>query len=131
MSRETVTLRGRVAAEAGMQDQCTIKRKTGETTSGGTVTPTYATLYSGQKCRVQVVSHRPGEGQDVGEAYRVVERHEVQLPVAVTGLAEGDIITMTASALDPDLIGRVYVVRDVLTKSYATARRVTVLEVTS
>lgn len=129
MSIESAILRGRVAAEALMVDACTIRRKAGESTIGGVVTPTYSTLYTG-KCRVQVKADA-GQGQNVGEAYLVVERHEVQLPITVTGLQEGDRITITASALDPDLIGRVYAVRDVLRKSHLTSRRVTVLEVTS
>ncbi len=130
MSALTAVLKGRVAAERNMVDACVIKHKTGETTgAGGVITPTWSTLYTG-KCRVQVKSG-DGQGTTVGEAYLIVERHEVQLPMSVTGLAEGDQITITASALDPDLVGRVYAVRDVLRKSHLTARRVTVLEVTS
>jgi Family of unknown function (DUF6093) len=129
MSIEAAIQRGRAAAEALMVDACVIKHKTGESTSGGVITPTYSTLYTG-KCRVQVKAPA-GQGQNAGEAFLVVERHEVQLPMTVTGLREGDQITITASALDPDLVGRVYVVRDVLRKSHLTSRRVTVLEVTS
>lgn len=129
MSLQSALARGRTAAEALMVDACTIRHKTGESASGGVITPTYSTLYNG-KCRVQVRSEA-GQGQNVGEAYLVVERHEVQLPMTVTGLREGDQITITASALDPDLVGRVYVVRDVVRKSHLTSRRVTVLEITS
>jgi hypothetical protein len=129
MSIEAALARGRAAAENLMVDACVIKRKTGETTVGGVVSPTLTTLYIG-KCRVQIKSEA-GAGQNVGEAYLVVERHEVQLPITVTGLQEGDSITITASALDPDLVGRVYVIRDVLRKSHLTSRRVTVTEATS
>jgi hypothetical protein len=129
MSIEAALARGRAAAEALQVDTCVIKRKTGETTSGGVITPTLTTLYTG-KCRVQIKSEA-GAGQNVGEAYLVVERHEIQLPITVTGLQEGDSITITASTLDPDLVGRVYVIRDVLRKSHLTSRRVTVTEVTS
>jgi hypothetical protein len=38
---------------------------------------------------------------------------------------------MTASAYDPDLPGRVFLVRDLFGKTEATARRVQVEEVTS
>jgi len=132
MSIEGAVARGRALAERLMVESCVIKRRTGETTgAGGVITPTYgADLYTG-RCRVQVTYKRPGEGVNVGEAYLVLERHEVQLPVSVTGLAEGDQITITASVLDPDLVGRVYVVHDVLRKSHLTSRRVTVIEVTS
>jgi hypothetical protein len=128
MSRETVSARGRAAAEAGMTDTCVIKRKSGESTSGGVITPTHATLYTG-KCRVQSRA-ATRQGQDAAEAYVIVERHEVQLPMSVTGLREGDQIAITASG-DPDLVGRVFTVRDVLRKTHLTARRVTVLEITS
>jgi hypothetical protein len=131
MSIESALARGRAAAEALQVDTCVIKRKTGETTgAGGVITPAWTTLYTGQKCRVQSIA-LADQGTTVGEAYRIVKRPEVQLPIAVTGLLEGDVITITASVLDPDLVGRVYTVRDVLTKSQATARRVTVLELTS
>lgn len=113
-----------------MMDVCTVQRKTGESTSGGVITPTWSALYTG-KCRVQVQTRGAGNGTDVGEAYRVIERREIHLPITVLGLTEGDRITVTASALDPDLVGRVYVVRDVIAKSQLTARRAQVIEVTS
>lgn len=130
MSALSAAQRGQAAAERLMLDTCTIKRKTGETTSGGVVTPTWSTLFSNQKCKVQSVG-LADQGTTVGEAFKIVKRPEVHLPVTVTGLQPDDVITITASALDPDLVGRVYVIRDVLAKSYATARRVNVLEVTS
>ena len=132
MSAQTVIVRGRRVAEALMVDACTIRRRTGEATdpSSGVITPTYgADLYSG-KCRVQQ-RQLGGQGQNVGEAYVIVERYEVHLPMSVTGLLEGDQITITASALDPDLVDRVFIVRDVAAKSHLTARRVGVTEVTS
>jgi hypothetical protein len=52
MSRETATLRGRQMAENGMVDACQIRRQTGETTTGGVITPTWTSLYDGP-CRVQ------------------------------------------------------------------------------
>jgi hypothetical protein len=122
--------RARQLAETLMVDACVITRQTGETTgAGGVITPTYSTLYTG-KCRVQFKPMQ-GNGADVGEAYLLLVRREVQLPMSVTGLLEGDRITITASALDPDLVGKVYVVRDVEAKTHLSARRVTVLEVTS
>jgi hypothetical protein len=130
MTVEGAIGRARVLAEQLMVDACVIKRAAGETTgAGGVITPATTTLYTG-KCRVQ---GRPGnrQGTDVGEAYLVIEHHEVQLPMTVAGLREGDQITITASALDPDLVGKVYVIRDVLAKTHLTSRRVEVLEVTS
>jgi uncharacterized protein YwlG (UPF0340 family) len=130
MSIGTAIARGRTAAEALMVDTCVIKRRTGQTTgAGGVITPTFTTLYTG-KCRVQVKT-AARQGGDIGQAYVVVEEREVQLPMTVTGLREGDQITITAAALDPDLVGRAYVVHDVVAKTQLTSRRATVLEVTS
>jgi hypothetical protein len=130
VSIESALARGRAAAENLMVDACVIKRQAGESVgAGGVITPTYSTLYTG-KCRVQSQAQNH-QGTDVGEAYIVLERHEVQLPIAVTGLQEGDQITIVSSALDPDLVGRVFAVRDIARKTHLTSRRVTVLEVTS
>lgn len=121
--------RGRRAAEQGMVDAVVITRKTGETTSGGVITPTYTTLYTG-KARIQQRSPA-GSRTDVGQASLVIENREVQLPISVTGLDEGDIVTVTSAAIDPALPGKVFVVQGVLRKSHATCRRVTVIETTS
>jgi hypothetical protein len=130
MSVQAAIARARILAETLMVDACTITRETGETTGpGGVITPTTATQYTG-KCRVQFKPMK-GSGTDVGEAYLLLVRREVQLPMSATGLQEGDRITITASALDPDLVGKVYVIREVEAKTHLTARRVTVLEVTS
>lgn len=131
MSAKTATLRGRVAAEALMADACTIKRVTNQSTNDNTavVTPTYSTIYSG-KCRVQqtVPVSKP---HDVGEAAVWLQRLELQVPMSVTGIASDDLVTITASALDADLVGRTFHVRELGHKSHMTARRVQIEEVTS
>jgi hypothetical protein len=131
MSAATVLARGRAAALALMVDACVIKRITSTSTNptSGVITPSYSTLYTGQ-CRVQQ-SGSQGQLADAGEASLVLLRLEVQLPMSVTGLAEGDEITVTSSALDPDLVGRVFVIRDLMHKTHATARRLGVVEKTS
>src|SRR5437868_1553101 len=130
MSALTATLRGRVAAEALMVDACTVKHLTGSTTDPetGHVTPTYATVYAG-KCRVQqrVPVAKP---YDVGEAAVWLERLELQVPMSVTGIASNDMVTITASALDADLVGRVFHARELGHKTHATARRFQIEEVT-
>lgn len=133
MSLESAIQRGRAAAEVLMVDACTIKHLTGETTgAGGVITATYGAAFYTGRCRIQV-KQEAGAGTDVGEAYRIVGRREVQLPVvaATTGIREGDVVTITAAAIDPDLVGKVFVVRDVLAKTHLTSRRLTVTEVTS
>lgn len=129
MTVQTALARGRVAAEALMIDACDIVRPTSESTSGGIVTPTTSAVYSG-KCRIQV-KQESGGGRTVGEAYLIVQRLELQLPITAAELAEGDLVTMTASALDPQLVGKTYAVQDVVRKTHLTARRATVLEVSS
>lgn len=131
MSRASVLAAGRRAAEAGMVDTCAITRVTGETTNDltGEVTRTTAQVYAG-KCRVQQSGAQGGE-EDIGEAALVVLRFELQLPMTVVGLHEADEVTITASRSDPDLPGRVFTIRDLMHKTDATARRVSMREVTS
>lgn len=131
MSRESVTLRGRVSAEQGMVDACTIQRVTGTSTNDttGAVTPTYSTVYSG-KCRIQqtVPVSKPA---DIGQAQVWLQRLTLQVPIAVTGINSDDLVTVTASALDPDLVGRTFHVRELGHKTHMTARRVQLEETTS
>lgn len=114
-----------------MVDTCTIRRRSGETTDpfSGDVTPTYADVYDG-RCRFQQ-QQAQAQQSDVGEAYVMLQRIEVQLPVAVTGLEVGDEITCTAAVRDADLVGRVFLIRDLAFKTDATSRRVRAEERTS
>ncbi|MFI2664881.1 DUF6093 family protein [Micromonospora carbonacea] len=121
---------GRAAAERLMADQCLIRRATGEgSDDDGNVVKTYEDLYAG-KCRVQQTSAQAAQ-EDVGEDFQLMLRLEVHLPMSVTGLEAGDEVTITASAHDPDLPGRTFLVRDLFHKTHATARRVGVTERTS
>lgn len=132
MSRASVLARGQAAAEAGMLDACTIRRVTGSSTdpSTGVRTPTYATLYTG-KCRVQQSLAQAAQ-HDAGEDYVLLLRLEVQLPVAGTeGLEVNDETTIDAVVHDQDLVGRVFLIRDLFHKSEPTARRVGCIERTS
>jgi hypothetical protein len=116
-------LRGRAAAERLMQDTCVISRVTGQTTNQdtGVVTSTTTTVYAG-KCRLQ--QQAPGTTPEiVGEASLWPQTMVLQLPMVVTGLQPDDIVTCTASALDPDLIGRKWHLRGVAHKTHLTARR--------
>lgn len=127
MSRETALLRGQAAALASMVDACTIRRRTGESTDPdtGVITPTWASLYVGV-CRVQQ-SLAQADQHDVGEDYQLRLRLTVQLPVTVTGLQVNDEVTVTTSR-DADLVGRVFLVRDLFHKTDETSRRVGVTE---
>lgn len=132
MSAASVTTRGRAAAEALMLDACTIARTTGSSTDPdtGVVTPTTSTAYTG-KCKVQQSKVPIGEPKDLGEASILVVHLEVHVPMSATGIQVDDVVTVTASALDPDLIGRRFTVRGVAHKSFLTARRLDVQEVDS
>jgi hypothetical protein len=131
MSAASATLAGRAAAERNMVDTCTITRETGRTTDvdSGLTTKTTSTLYAG-KCRIQQPG-RMARPEQVGEAQVYQLLIEVQLPMAVTGLAVGDVVAVTASALDPDLVGRHFWIKDLAHKTHMTARRVGCEEVTS
>lgn len=130
MSRTQLLEEARAAALEGMVDTCTIRRKSGETTDAdGVITPTYSTLYTGV-CRVQ--QQQPyAERHDAGQAYLLLLRLEIQLPMTVTGLEPDDILTIVTSVMDADLPGRVFVVRDLAHKTDASSRRIQCQEVTS
>lgn len=132
MSRASVLARGRAAALAGMVDTCRITRVTSVVTDPdtGVQTPTTETVYEGV-CRVQ--QHVPGGARpaDAGEAYLLLLRLELQLPITAVGIAVGDSAEMLTCVNDPDLVGRVLRVRELGHKSEATARRIGVEEVTS
>lgn len=129
MSALSAVLRGRALAESLMVDACTITRRDGTSTTNpttGAVTPNVTTVYTG-KCRVQ---NRAPRTQDpaAGEAVWVEHLLELQLPMSVTGVRTGDVATITASVLDPDLAGRRLRVSVPVHKSHATARRLPCVE---
>jgi hypothetical protein len=130
MSRQQLLEEARAFFLEGCVDTCTIKRVTGESTDiDGVITPTYTTLYSGV-CRVQ--QQQPyAERHDAGQAYLLLLRLEVQLPMTVVGLQPDDILTVVTSLMDPDLPGRVFIVRDLAHKTDASSRRVQCQEKTS
>lgn len=133
MSRASILAAGQRRAEEGMVDTCTIRRPDGVTTDpdSGDVVKSYLDPdpYTGQKCRVQQ-NLAQADRHDVGENFELQLRLTVQLPVAVTGLKVGDEITITAvgPGRDEDLVGRVFLVRDLFHKTDATSRRVGVTE---
>lgn len=130
MSANTLLVRAQAAAKALMVDACTIKHKTGESTDAvGNVIPTYSTTYTGV-CKVQQrqVEARPAT---VGEAAVFISRLELHVPVSVTGVASDDLVTITASAHDADLVGRTFRIRELAHKSFPSARRFSIIEVTS
>lgn len=130
MSATSVTLRGRAKAESLMQDACTVKRLTGSASDPdtGVVTPTYTTVYTG-RCKVQQVPS--GAQSTVGEATITQSPLTLHIPASATGPTTDDIATITACVLDPELVGRVFHLTAPAHKSFATARRLPMSEVTS
>lgn len=130
MTANTVTLRGRAAIERLMVDQCTISRQAVASSNGetGQITYTTTTIYSG-RCRVQqkAPANRPHQ---LGEASVWLQRLELQLPMSVTQVASDDLVVLTSSTLDPDLLNRTWRVRELTHKTHETARRYQIEEVT-
>ena len=124
--------RGRAAAESLMADTCTVRHRTGESTNTttGVVTPSWTTVYTG-RCKVQQSTlGAASEPRDPGEASVRLVAYTVHLPVATSaGIRDGDEITITAAAYDPDLVGRVFTVLGTMRKTAATARRLQVQEI--
>lgn len=129
MSATTALLRGRVAAESLMLDAVTIARTTGSSTDQdtGVVTPTLNTLYTG-KAKIHQAG-AAGSPTTLGEAEVFTSTLEVHVPITVTGIQPDDLVTVTASALDADLVGKTYRVRGIADKSFLTARRLAVIGV--
>jgi len=126
-----LTRRGRAAAERLMVDACEIREPAtvGEMDPATGLRPETpgALMYSG-KCKVQTFEAHESTPES-GEHVFTVQRTQVHLPATVE-VAVDQIITVTASVLDPNLVGRRFRVAAFLHKSFATANRVQVEEVT-
>jgi hypothetical protein len=133
VTAEAALMAGRQAAEAEMLDTCTLGQpSTTHTTDPVTGAVTYATTsyYSGA-CRVQLPNGTRGDTvQDAGERANFVQSPIVSVPMSVVGVRVGDIVTITGSQLDPDLVGTVMRVTAITRKSFLTARRLFCEEVT-
>lgn len=114
-----------------MLDTCTVSRVTGTTTDEwGNVTPVTEQVYAG-RCKVQTFLPQE-QNPEAGGATLTVQRYSVHLPVARTtgdyAPLEGDIVTITASRMDPHLVGRTYRIVAPHFESTGTAYRVGVEE---
>lgn len=130
LSPASALARGRAAAEALMADAVTVQHQTGETTDGetGAVTPAYSTVYTG---KAKIGQATPAASPtDVGEAAVFLGQLVLHLPVSATAVQPDDLVTVTTSLLDPGLAGRTFRLRGPSHKSYLTARRYPMVEVT-
>lgn len=129
MSAVDAVLRGRVAAEAQMRDSCAVHRPGQPVTDPvtGKVTAPLAPIYSG-RCKVQQTISQASNPAAGGHSF-TVQGSRVDFPVSVGPLQVSDVVTMTASVLDPQLVGRKFRVVETFHKSGATAQRTRVEEV--
>ena len=72
-----------------------------------------------------------GRPHDAAERIVMRTRFEVHLPMSAPVAAVDDVITVTSSELDPQLVGRRFRVVSLVHKSFMTARRLAVEEVQS
>lgn len=131
MSAEAALAQGRIQAERLMVDACAITRVTAQVTDPltGHVTPGTAAVYTG-KCKSQT-GEALGQAIEPGEVEAVLILTELHLPVVGSeGVRRGDVATITAAAHDTSLVGRKLRIKDVMYKTFATARRLRVEEVT-
>lgn len=112
-----------------MQDSCTITAGAAEQvyddnpaspTYDTYVTPAGSSRYSGA-CRVK--PQETDREVEAGAETVSLWPFTVSIPMSVTGVELDDVVTITASPLDPSLVGTVLRVRQVAQGSHLTARR--------
>lgn len=134
MSRDALIQRGRAAAERGMVDACVIRRRAGEPVvddNTGEVTAAVTDVYTGRCEFQQNASGGAARAVQPGEDFQLLLQLVLKLPIAAPALEVGDEVTVTAAALDEQLVGQVFLVRDLFVKTHATARRVGITRRTS
>lgn len=130
MSAADALLAGRREAEALMIDACSVTRP-GESITDpdtGEVTPSSTPVYSGP-CKVQQTISQASNPTAGSHAF-TVQDSRVDFPVSAGPLMVDDVVTVTSSVLDPQLVGSVFRVVELFHKSMATAQRTRVEEVT-
>jgi hypothetical protein len=68
--------------------------------------------------------NQPGGQSTVAEATVYIGQTVLSIPMSAAEPHVEDLVTCTASTLDPALVGKTWRVRGVLRKTHATARRV-------
>lgn len=114
-----------------MVDACVVREPStfGEMDPGTGLRPETpgAVVYTG-KCKVQTFEAHETVSES-GDHVFSLQRLQVHLP-ATTEVDVDQIVTVTSSVLDPNLVDRRFRVAGFLHKSFATANRVQVEEVT-
>jgi hypothetical protein len=114
-----------------MVDACAVVRPGGPYTDSvsGLVVVGSVPVYEGP-CKVQQTIAQSSSPSAAGHQF-TVQNTRLDLPVGAGPLLVGDSVTITASVLDEQLVGRVFRVVELFHKSFATAQRVRVEEVTA
>ena len=130
MTAAGATMTGRALAESLMADACTVTRVTSQTLneSTGVLSDTATTVYTG-KCRVRTAA---SDAQtSAGDRATMTRDFVVHLPASVTAVQVDDVVTVTASALDPGLVNLVLTVAGEARGTHVTARRLACVAVRS
>lgn len=119
---------GQDAALGLMTDTCRVE-DVGEvvTSQDGVDSAVTSTVYEGP-CRVKPLTSRAQGGDDPGPAPSGEWQYTVSLPIAATGVAYGQRLTILTS-LDPSMPGRRMQVRNAERGSQISARRMRCAEV--
>jgi len=131
VSAVNATQRGRAAAELLMVDACAVHRP-GELFTDfdtGVVSPGMALVYEGV-CKVQQTIAQSSNPSAGGHSFTVQDAR-VDLPVLAGPFLVGDVVTITSSVLDAQLVSRRFRVVELFHKSFATAQRIRVEEITA
>ena len=119
----------RAQAESLMVDTCTIARPGEPVTDPdtGNVTDSNTPVYSGI-CKVQSKDSSVATPDVAGASFVVVSR-QVHIPAGAADVKNGDVVTVTASLLNPFGVGKQYRVEGFTPDSYETAARIPVKEI--
>jgi hypothetical protein len=112
-----------------MVDSCTITRPGEPVTDpdSGNVTDSTTPVYSGM-CKVQSKDSSVATPDVAGASFVVVSR-QVHIPAGVADVRNGDVVTVTASLLNPFGVGKQYRVEGFTPDSFETAARIPVKEI--
>lgn len=123
MSAQSIALAGQRAAEMRMVDTCRVERNGNPVTDPdtGKVTPSKTTVYTG-KCEIQASVTRVMESTSAEHQFGMM-RSEAKFPMSAGPFRMNDYVTITASAISPQMVGMVFRISGVQPKSFQTAQR--------
>lgn len=137
MTATSAALSGRALAASLQQDACTIVRPSAAAPTMNEVTgaltyPAGTTIYTGA-CRVRSEPAARAMRVEAEERRIAIRTYLVSVPVvtsagAAVDVQVDDVVTVTASPLDPAMVGRALTVADVTRGSHITARRLVCIE---